>query len=664
MNFPLSFAFLLLLAGRIAAQEYGKPDRDSPGDEMIQTYLSEEAKKLEADFLGPLKTKEDWERERPRFKQEYFEMLGLWPLPQKTELHASVTRSIDRGEYAVDMIHYQSRPGLYVTGNLYRPAKPKAGERLPAVLYVCGHAHRGRDGNKTAYQAHGIWFAKHGYICLMLDTLQLGEIAGIHHGTYNEGRWWWISRGYTPAGVECWNGIRGIDYLSSRPDVDPDRIAVTGISGGGAATHWISAADERVKVAVPVSGMADLTSYVGNRVINGHCDCMFLYNAYEWPWTRIAGLIAPRPLLFVNSDADSIFPMDANERVINRLERLYSLFGASDDVDAFVSVGGHAYREDIRKGVFRWLNARFKDDPRPVIDTEVDLVTGDRNPVHPIPPEQLRVFLTDSDIPSDARNAVIDREFVPLAHPEPPRAGEYEAWRGELLAKLRRLTFHHFPEHIAPVMETRKTGEANAMIWLKTEENISIPLRALGGASDTSSSNVVLLVSTNASEQTLPAWIASRSKTTGYAVIPRGFGPTRWTRKNPPNFVERAHYLLGRTVDSGRVWDIIATARLLKEKNPSRRVTLAAESEMAALAIYAAVLEPAIDQLEIKDPVASLMEPTAPAFLNALRVADLPASLGLIAPRPVLVHSTHPEVWRDAAAAFKAVHAGEQLRFD
>ena len=68
----------------------------------------------------------------------------------------------------------------------------------------------------------------------------------MHHGTYNLGRWWWHAAGYTPAGVECWNGIRGIDYLVSRPDVDPARIGVTGISGGGAATFWIAAADERV----------------------------------------------------------------------------------------------------------------------------------------------------------------------------------------------------------------------------------------------------------------------------------------------------------------------------------------------------------------------------------------------------------------------------------
>src|SRR4029077_3219866 len=206
--------------------------------------------------------------------------------------------------------HFQSRPGLYVTGNLYRPRQVEG--KLPAVLYVCGHSGRGRDGNKTAFQDHGLWFANNGYVCLIVDTLQLGEIPGIHHGTYGvtekrpadnkplEVRVGWQALGDTPAGVECWNGIRGIDYLISRPDVDVERIGVTGISGGGATTCWVAAADDRVKVAVPVSGISDLESYVSNKVINGHCDCMFFYNTYQWEWTTVLALHAPKPLLLAN----------------------------------------------------------------------------------------------------------------------------------------------------------------------------------------------------------------------------------------------------------------------------------------------------------------------------------------------------------------------------
>ena len=161
--------------------------------------------------------------------------------------------------------------------------------------------------------------------------------------------------------------------------------------------------------------MADLTSYVSHRVINGHCDCMFLYNTFQWPWTRIAAMVAPRPLLFANSDQDRLFPMDANERVLDRLKRFYSLFGAGDRVSAVVSRGGHAYRQDLRQGVFRFVNTHLKDDPRIVADSERDLVTGD--PPHqsfPIEPDRLRVFRTDADIPKDELNTRIDRYFVPV----------------------------------------------------------------------------------------------------------------------------------------------------------------------------------------------------------------------------------------------------------
>src|SRR5688572_3836360 len=622
----LTFFFFGLVATGFS-QQWGKADRENPGDAMIQEYLKIEAEKLEANFLEGIKTREDWERERPRLMGEYFHMLGLSPLPEKTPLKATITRTIDRGDYFVDMLHYQSRPGLYVTANLYRPAKVNAGEKLPAVLYVCGHSGRGRNGNKTAFQSHGMWLARHGYVCLMLDTLQLGEIAGIHHGTYREERWWWLSRGYTPAGVEAWNGVRGLDYLASRPDVDAERIAVTGISGGGASTFWIAAADERAKVAIPVSGMADLVSYLPSRMINGHCDCMFLYNTYRWHWTKIAGLIAPRPMLFVNSDNDPIFPMDANDRIINRLERLYSLFGASDLVDSFVSVGGHDYREDIRQGAFRFLNTHLKNDPRKITDTEVDLVVDGRNAQHPIKPEELRVFPNDENIPKDALNAKIDESFVPIAKPVLPKSkAEFETWKKALLTKLREVTFRYFPQEIPAA--TLQHKDEDGTLWFATEGNIRV--RARKDTDDFTKAREIELIVANG-----PIDNVQTGEGSSFVLEPRGVGGTQWTTKNPPNYVERSHYLLGRTVDSGRVWDIIAAARYLKTLNPKARLEVRGEGRGGVLAVYAAVLEESIDGVRLGKIPGSLMDPEAPALLNALRVCDLPEMLGLLAGRGV-----------------------------
>lgn len=628
-----------------AGQPYAIPDRDEPGDERIQAYLAAETDKIHARFADDLKSPDAWRKARDEYKQQYFYMLGLDPMPPKTPLHATTTGTL-RGEgFVCDLMHYQSLPGLYVTGNLYRPVDDaKEGERRPAVLYVCGHSAMGRNGNKTAYQSHGIWFARHGYVCLVLDTLQLGEIAAIHHGTHREGRWWWHSRGYTPAGVECLNGIRGIDYLAGRADVDPERIAVTGISGGGAATFWIAAADERVRAAVPVSGMADLPSYVTNRVLKGHCDCMFLYNTFQWPWTRIASLVAPRALLFTNSDQDTIFPMDANERVINRLERLYSLYGATDMVDAVVSIGGHAYREDLRKAAYRFINIHLKNDARPVTDSEADIPAGEgAKRTFAIAPEKLRVFPTDADLPKDERNTTIDQHFVPVAEVAPPAAGGFEAWRQALRAELRRVTFRTFPERIpaARVLESDR---------LETEPGIEIHLRSDPAPADAAAPPKRILLVVLGPD--LPrhsaaepggddsAWVKAirQPGDRAYRCLPRGVGPTRWTRKNPPNYVERSHVLLGRTVDAGRVWDVAATARYLFAKYGGKaEVHVAGEGAAGVLAAYAALWEPEVAAVMLRDAPLGHMRPDAPALLNVLRVCDVPEVLGMLAPRPLTV---------------------------
>lgn len=649
---------MVSLSSTVMGQALREPDRGQPGDEMIQAYMQREAEKIDARFLEGIQTAEDWRKVRPALLKEYFYMLGLSPSPERTELRAKVTGTLDRDGYVVEKLHFQSRPGLYVTANLYKPVRIDPGKRLPAILYVCGHGNQRRNGNKTNYQAHGIWFAKHGYICLTLDTLQLSEIASVHHGTYREGRWWWHSRGYTPAGVECWNGIRGIDYLLSRSDVDPERIGVTGISGGGAATFWIAAADERVKVAAAVSGMADVVSYVPSRTINGHCDCMFLHNIFAWPWTHIAALVAPRPLLFVNSTQDGIFPMDANQRVQNRLERLYSLFGRGDYVDAVVSIGPHAYREDIRKAVFRFMNMHLKGDAAEVMDSEIDLVTevnGKKS--FPIAREALRVFPLDSDLPVDAINAVVDQTFVPLANVNPPRPGEFERWKAGLLAELRRVTFRHLPERI-PSARPVDAAEASEL-RLTSEESIEFTLTA-SRTSGNHAERVWLVVMGETDEPgTLPEWFQDASEADDvYLCEPRGIGRTRWTRQNPPNYVERAHALLGQTVDTGRLWDIAAAARFLHQRCGGKsEVQLAGRGAAGVLAAYAALLEPEIAAAILVEPPAGHMSPGAPQFLNVLRVCDLADVLGMVAPRRLVLRQAPEAVARKTLAIYRAAGA-------
>jgi len=631
-----------------AAQGFGTADTEAPGDAMIRAALAARTARVEAALADDLRPHDDDAARRTTLRGEYLHMLGLAPLPERTPLETTVTGRLEGDGWTVERLHFQSLPGLYVTANLWRPAGAAEGRR-PAVLYVCGHSGRGRDGNKTAFQDHGMWYARHGYVCLVLDTLQLGEIPGIHHGTYREGRWWWQSRGYTPAGVECWNGIRALDLLAARDDVDPARIGLTGISGGGAVSFWIAAADDRVAAVAPVSGMADLTAYVPDRCIDGHCDCMFLINSRAWPWTRIAALVAPRPLLFVNSDADPIFPMAANERVAAALERVYALHGAGDRFDALVSRGGHAYRSDIRAGVYRFMNTWLRGDPRPVTDGDVDVVVEEGGrALHPLEPARLRVFATDADLPAEAINASIDRTFVPLGTPGSPPPGGYEAWRAHLLAALASDAFRTFAERPAAPPPVMREEEGTWIVG--TEPGIGCDLHPPTPPERAAATRYRLFV--RGSDDDLPPPAAAGVAT--WILDPRGIGRTRWTTRNPPNHVERSFALVGDSVAAGRVRDTLAALAAIRaaDVDVGRPVAVAGRGGAAIVAAYAALVDPEVAAVDLDAPPASHMQDDAPAFLGVLRVADVPVVLGMLAPRPLVITTTEPDAFAETRTIY------------
>lgn len=303
MSRRLALLAVPLFALSLPAAAPPTPSPTAHGDRLRDAYFRHQAKRLaDDDVLAGIRSRAEWDKLRPRWRREFLDMMGLWPLPERTPLKATVVGRIDQPTYTVEKLHYQSWPGLYVSANLYLPKK-RSGP-VPAVLYVCGHGPTVIAGvpygNKVTYQHHAIWFAENGYACLVVDTLQLGELPGLHHGTHRFGMWWWAALGYTPAGIELWNALRGIDYLVSRPEVDGKRLGVTGRSGGGATSWWVGAADERVGCIIPVAGIADLLAHVSegypgrlaDGVVAGHCDCMYMVNTHRWDYTRVIALCA------------------------------------------------------------------------------------------------------------------------------------------------------------------------------------------------------------------------------------------------------------------------------------------------------------------------------------------------------------------------------------
>jgi hypothetical protein len=502
-------------------------------------------------------------------------------------------------------------------------------------------------GNKTGYQHHGAWFARHGYICLTIDTIQLGELEGVHHGTHRLGQYWWNSRGYTPAGVEAWNGMRAIDYLLSRPEVDGNRLGITGRSGGGAYSWYTAALDERIKVVVPVAGITDLHNHVIDGTVKGHCDCMFMVNTYRWDYARLAALIAPRPLLFANSDKDPIFPLDGVIRVHREVASVYRALGASAKLGLLITEGPHQDTQDLQVPAFRWFN-RFLKNEDPLIRVAAEKF---------FKPAQLRVF-TPGQEPADQRTTRIHDSFVAAATaPLPTDAAAWrqqsDAWRTALLAK----SFAAWPTTPSPLdlraVTDRATEPQRVTEFEFTSQGaIRLPLRLHRATAGKAPTRVVLRVLDDAgwAEAKLPADLAAaveRGELAVFDFTPRGLGPTASTASAADqNQLRRRFLLLGQTVDGMRVWDIQRAVAAVRSSSVLGRtpITLQAAGDQAVNALYASLFIEGLAGLELTKLPAS--HATGQDYLNVLRFLDIPQAAAMAAERqPITLKGANPDDW-------------------
>lgn len=694
-----SLSFLLLSSFALAAP-YPEKTPDTPGNKLLDRYFAGEAREIAAhNGVSHVQTAEEWKKQAPEYRRQLAEMLGLDPMPEKTPLQPTQTGEVKGVGFVVEKLHFQSMPGLYVTANLYRPEKVE--KPLPTILYVCGHSNMMKDGvsfgNKTGYERHGVWFAKHGYVCLIIDTVQLGEIRGEHHGTYSKGRWWWFSRGYTPAGLEAWSCIRALDYLETRPEVDKSRFGVTGRSGGGAYSWWITALDERIKASAPTAGVTDMQNQVIDGCVEGHCDCMFFVNTHRWDFERMVALAAPRPLLVVNTDKDAIFPIDGVFRIYQNVRKLYALLGHEANIGLQVAEGPHKDLQPLNMGAFHWFE-RFlkKADPMQVIDGAAKTLE----------PESLRVF---TDLPKDERNTKIDETFVPMARTPAPATNEadWSKQTDEWMKALKEKVFNGWPQEIASVNPQKENSTERDGIrmtafdfesqspyrlrlhivhrdGLRPQDLELIALNVLDeqGWNDfcaTYNSRFGKLIEVFPGTPTDDAAFEQEKKMFtnfkwGMAYIcPRGVGPTAWTGSEKAQTQRlRRFYLLGQTLDGMRVWDIRRALQTIRAIPGLQETPLwiQAHRDMAVDSLYASLFEDNIKRLDLHDmplthngSVGGDPKAVAPAMLNVLKYLDLPQAAAMAAMRSrVVIYSDNKEAWDFPATITKNLGKEKQLQ--
>ncbi|GIS60951.1 MAG: hypothetical protein CM1200mP2_31760 [Planctomycetaceae bacterium] len=237
---------------------------------------------------------------------------------------------------------------------------------------------------------------------------------------------------------------------------------------------WIGALDDRIRVAVPVAGITDLTNHVVDGCVEGHCDCMFQVNTFGWDYAQVAALLAPRPLLISNSDKDRIFPLDGVVRIHKQVRRIYELHGQSKQLGLQITEGPHKDTQELRVHAFHWFNRFLKKQDPLITDTAVKFFT----------PEQLRVF--GKQFPADEKNTEISETFTARAE-TPTVPGSADDWAGQTASwreALATRSFRGWPSHPdgldleqGPMVTS---GDITARtFWFNPQGGIRLPLVVL-----------------------------------------------------------------------------------------------------------------------------------------------------------------------------------------
>jgi dienelactone hydrolase len=287
-------------------------------------------------------SREDWERRAAYLREHVLASAGLLPLPEKSPLRPVVFDERAHGDYSVFKVYFESLPGFYVTGNLYRPAG--AGP-FPAVLSPHGHWAYGRLEDQPLCSGPGraINLARQGFVVFAHDMIGYNDSRQLTHAFAGRRESLW---GLSLSGLQLWNGIRSLDFLESLPYVRKEAIGVTGESGGGTQTFLLAAADARVAAAVPVN-MISLH-------FQGGCLCENPPGLrLDTTNVEIAAAIAPRPLLMISATGD--WTNETMEMEYPAVRALYALVGAEDRVKAVQFAAEHNYNKDSREAMYPWM---------------------------------------------------------------------------------------------------------------------------------------------------------------------------------------------------------------------------------------------------------------------------------------------------------------------
>lgn len=330
---------------------------------MMQDYFVARIREIEQATIKrkiALKTKADAQAYVREVKAKIRSCFG--PMPAKTPLNAKVTGKVDRDAYTIEKVIFESRPGFLVTSNLYIPKNRKF--PLPGVVASCGHSNNGKAGD--TYQSFAQGLARQGYVVLIFDPIGQGERLqyvnekldskignGVQEHLYISNQQ--LLTGENFPAWRAWDGIRALDYLLSRPEVDPKHVGLTGNSGGGTMTTWLCGLDDRWTMAAPGCFVTTVRRNLENELPQDSEQYPPKMLALGLDHDDFIAAMAPKPVILLAKERD-YFDVRGTEEGFTRLKHLYKLLGAPDNIAMFTGPTGHGYSQENREAMYRWFN--------------------------------------------------------------------------------------------------------------------------------------------------------------------------------------------------------------------------------------------------------------------------------------------------------------------
>jgi dienelactone hydrolase len=688
-------ALLVLVPAVVAAAPRVLPEGAKPNDQRLGALNH-----LDGYFpFAVPESAEAWAKRREEVRRQVLVATGLWPMPARPAIEAVVHGTVDRDDYTVSRVYFESLPGLFVTGSLFRP-KGEGGRR-PAVLCPHGHWANGRfydagpegvkkeiaagaekfdPSGRYPLQARCVQLARMGCVVFHYDMLGNADSVPftqqIIHGFRTQRpelstpeRWALFSaqselRCVNALGLQTWNSVRALDWVSSLPDVDPARIGVTGASGGGTQTFLLTAVDDRPAAAFP--------AVMVSTAMQGGCTCENAsYLRVGTGNIELAAITAPRPL---GMSAADDWTKELETKGLPELKRLYALMGVPDRVEGKYFPFPHNYNAVSRHMMYEFFNTHLKlGQSRPIEEREfvplsqAELTVWDEAHPKPAIDEAAEVaVMKEIDRRSQEQLAALTpKDALSLDEFRRVIGGAYDVMIGRDAESTGEVTVvepttkpgNGYEMHFGRVRNATHGEEVPAVVLMPQSWNKKVviwPHRdgkgGLFGAND----------------EPIPA--VRKLVDAGYAVATADLiGQGEFTDDGKPiarmrvveNGREFAGYTLGynHPLFSQRVHDLLTLVAFARSRGAEEVVLVGFDEAAAWCAAACAQSDGAVNRLAVGTGgfrFGNITDVRDPNLVpGAVKYGDLPGTLALCAPTPVWIggEGSGPELTRAAYAA-------------